>query len=99
MVEIAALERVIADAALPTILAGDLNSNPQGRVNRMLRSQLSDCFAATSRGYGYTLPATFPMRRIDYIYAGFGFVPSASKVVNTVASDHRAVVSEIFLPK
>ncbi len=97
MKEIAGLERVVSAAAVPTIVAGDLNSIPQGRVNRMLRSHLSDCFAATSRGYGFTLPATLPVRRVDYIYAGFGFVPSRSEVSDAVASDHRAVVARIAL--
>ncbi len=96
--EITGLERFVSAASGPTIVSGDLNSIPQGRVNRMLRSHLTECFAATARGYGFTLPATLPVRRVDYIYAGFGFVPAACKVSDAIVSDHRAVVADIALP-
>jgi endonuclease/exonuclease/phosphatase family metal-dependent hydrolase len=95
--EVAGLEKVITDDAIPTIVAGDLNSIPQGRANQMLRSLLTDCFAATSRGYGFTLPAHFPVRRVDYIYVGFGLVPMRSEVMESVVSDHRGVVADIAL--
>lgn len=97
LVEVGALDGIVRSIVGPLIVAGDLNSIPSGRVNRMLRSHLSDCFWETSRGYGFTLPASFPMRRIDYIYAGNGLEPISSKVADAVVSDHRAVVSDVVL--
>ena len=99
-VEIEWLERIVASLKdSPLIIAGDLNSIPQGRANRMLRMHLTDAFAATSRGFGYTLPSSFPLRRIDYIYTGNGLTPTASHVPEFIISDHRAVVSEVALAK
>jgi vancomycin resistance protein VanJ len=80
----------------PLILAGDLNSVPTGSVNRMLRRHLTDSFAATSSGFGFTIPSQRPMLRIDYIYAT-GLVPVRSRVGNAMASDHLPVVADFTL--
>jgi vancomycin resistance protein VanJ len=96
--ETAALESLIAKhKGSQLILAGDLNSSPQGSVNRMLRKHLADSFAVTSRGFGFTIPASLPMRRIDYIYVGNGFDPIRSFVAKDVVSDHLAVVGDVSL--
>jgi vancomycin resistance protein VanJ len=97
--EIDGLESLLGEVKVPTIVAGDLNSIPQGRVNRMLRSHLRDCFASAGSGYGYTIPAGVPLRRIDYIYAGGDLRPEDSRVIDTIASDHRAVVADVGLPE
>ena len=95
--ETAALESNIAKHKNTLlILAGDLNSVPTGSVNRMLRRHLTDSFGATSRGFGFTIPADRPMLRIDYIYAT-GLVPVRSRVGNPMASDHLPVVADFRL--
>lgn len=100
LVEIRNLESVVTSLkGSPLILAGDLNSVPHGRPNRMLRNHLTDSFAATSRGFGFTIPSGTPLRRIDYIYAGNGLTPTASYVPSFIVSDHRAVVAEVALAK
>ena len=97
MKECATLSDLVASKGIPTIVAGDMNSLPQGRVHRMFRRYLTDCFAATSSGFGWTIPAGLPLRRLDYIYAGDGLRPLRSWVPQGIASDHRAVVVELAL--
>jgi endonuclease/exonuclease/phosphatase family metal-dependent hydrolase len=61
----------------------------------MLRRYLSDSFRATSRGFGFTIPADRPMLRIDYIYAGNGITPLRSHTLDSIVSDHRGVTADL----
>lgn len=81
----------------PIVLGGDFNSVPSARIHRMLREVLADCFAETSRGYGYTLPARAPFLRVDYLYVGGGVEPLRSYVSASTVSDHRAVITDLLI--
>jgi vancomycin resistance protein VanJ len=95
MKETRSLEDLVRDPGISTIIAGDFNTVPHGRVHRMLRKYLQDCFAETGRGFGFTMPASFPLRRLDYVYAGRGLKPLRTWVASSIASDHRAVISDL----
>lgn len=97
MKETQSLEDLVKEPGVPTIVAGDFNTLPHGRIHRMMRRYLTDCFAATARGFGLTLPAVFPLKRLDYIYVGQGLSPVKCWVSEEVASDHRAVVADLVL--
>lgn len=95
MKETRSLEDLVRDPGIATIVAGDFNSLPHGRTHRMMRKHLKDAFAETGQGFGMTLPAAFPLKRLDYIYTGHGLRPLNCRVSRTIASDHRAVVADL----
>jgi vancomycin resistance protein VanJ len=79
----------------PLILCGDFNTPATGVLYRRLSGKLRDTFATTGNGFGYTIPAWFPLMRIDQIYTSPSLHPVAHWVSNHIASDHRAVVAEV----
>lgn len=87
--------KVVADDQLPTLLCGDFNMSPVGRRYQQLRRYAVDSFIEAGRGFGWTSPAAFPMRRIDYVWAFPGCRPVDCRVVNWLASDHAAVVADV----
>ncbi len=95
MKETRSLEDLVRNPGIPTVVAGDFNTLPHGRTHRMMRKYLKDSFAETGKGFGMTLPAIFPLKRLDYIYTGYGLRPLKCWVSKTVASDHRAVVANL----
>jgi endonuclease/exonuclease/phosphatase family metal-dependent hydrolase len=81
------------------ILLGDLNEEPGGTVETTMSAFLTDVWLVAGDGTpGYTIPATTPNRRIDYIFVASGWdAPFSAKVIATTASDHRPVA--VSLPR
>ena len=78
-----------------SIVAGDMNETPKGRVWHALAGRLADAGAAVDVP---TFPAGSPRERIDFIW-----VPPAARVlgtdvVPTRSSDHRAVDVTLEIP-
>lgn len=83
------------------IVCGDFNETPSKDIGDMLTSAgMVDAFKEKHRWQlGFTAPANFPMKRIDFIYRGKSFGKTAHAwVPNTKASDHRPVAAVIPLP-
>jgi len=84
-----------SDPQTPVIIAGDFNAAPNSETYRRLTSFLTDAWTASTQDPGYTIPATKPNRRIDYIfYRAPRLQPGNPKVVATPSSDHLPVVVE-----
>ena len=83
----------------PKILCGDFNAQPPATSCRRLTHDYPDAFEAAGRGYGYTLTAARPVERIDHILTSRSVAVRDCWVPNVIASDHRAVVADITLPK
>lgn len=84
--------KAVADIDKPVFMAGDMNSAPASKPQRMLAKQ----FIPLNDTSAYTFPADKPNRCIDYIYAysknGYQFDVQQQKVIDeAVASDHRPV--------
>ena len=97
--------RAILSALGPTasraIVCGDFNETPSKDIGDLLTGTgMVDAFKEKHRfQLGFTAPASFPMRRIDFIYRGKSFGKTAHAwVPNTKASDHRPVAAVIPLP-
>jgi endonuclease/exonuclease/phosphatase (EEP) superfamily protein YafD len=95
------LVKVFADEKQPCIVGGDFNLPDHGTLYHVLTDDLKDAFAETGRGWGLTFPgarrnrgARFigPWLRIDYLFAGKGWVPISCDVEPGQDSQHRAVV-------
>lgn len=78
---------------VPTVLCGDFNMTPGSRRYGRLASRAKDVFLTAGRGTGWTSPASFPIRRIDYVWAFPGLEPLDCTVLNGPASDHSAVLA------
>lgn len=93
-----AVVRLVEHAAYPSIVAGDLNAEPDELSVRILRQHLLDAQELGGSGDGATVPETSPGRRIDYVLYddGFEVVPGSTQVLAS-SSDHRAVFTELAL--
>ena len=82
------------------LLGGDLNASPSESGITSLKALLTDAWTRGGSGNGYTHDASFPTRRIDYIFLGSGWTsPVTAAVVGaTSQSDHRPVVATLILP-
>jgi endonuclease/exonuclease/phosphatase family metal-dependent hydrolase len=82
------------------LLSGDLNANPSESSISSLLQQFTDAWARGGSGSGYTIPANFPTRRIDYVLLGSAWTsPLTASVVNASSqSDHRPVTATAILP-
>jgi endonuclease/exonuclease/phosphatase family metal-dependent hydrolase len=86
----------------PLIVAGDFNEEPAGASHRLMLSRFADAWSAgVAQTEGLTYPADKPRKRIDYI---FHAPPESTRarrawVVESQASDHRALVAEIELKR
>lgn len=82
----------------PTIIAGDFNSTPQLPIHAELRKTLTDTWLEGGNGIGATRywADIFPFR-IDYIYTTNQFKVANTTLGDADFSDHKPVISEIFI--
>lgn len=82
-----------------TILAGDVNEDPDDEAWRVLATALTDAYAAAPRGNGLTSTAEHPRRRLDAIFVDRRLhvvacgVPDVPGLV--AASDHLPVLATL----
>jgi len=92
-----ALISLVGDAS-PALLAADLGGPPEDVVYRQLApGQFVDPEAALGIEQGYTVPATQPQARHDFVLVR-NLTPLASQQVSSTSSDHRLVVVEVGWP-
>jgi endonuclease/exonuclease/phosphatase family metal-dependent hydrolase len=82
----------------PLVVCGDFNSQPGGRVYRLISSVLRDAQAGRC---GRTFPARFPLLSIDHVFVGSGVriqeVSTLRTGLSRVASDHLPLCAELTL--
>jgi len=82
----------------PTIVAGDFNSTRDSAIHVELRKTLVDTWSEAGWGFGASRYwGGFLPLRIDYIYSSKEFSIQDSRTVAADCSDHRPIVSEVFL--
>lgn len=81
----------------PTIVGGDFNIPPEGRPIQIMRAAGFGDVWSVGEGFGGTVPARSPRRRIDYILHDGWFAPIQAMVLVSAISDHRAVWTRIEL--
>jgi endonuclease/exonuclease/phosphatase (EEP) superfamily protein YafD len=98
--ELGVLDRELQRAGPMTFACGDFNASDGGAVLRGRFDELTDAFASTRFGWGYTFPANrkFPgWLRLDHLYAARGLVPLRTQVLRGSASDHAGLVVDLAL--
>ncbi len=90
------------DAAVPVLLAGDLNERPDGPSWVRLAARATD----RGTGSGATFRAGRPRHRIDVVLVdpslavrSYGVPAGVDEADVVAASDHRPVLAEIVLPR
>lgn len=96
--QVAAIMEHIGETEEPSILVGDLNARPDAPEMQPLYTRFDDAWVEGGEGPGYTLPAEAPNSRIDYILVTPDIQVQDARVLDTLASDHRPVVSNVLIP-
>lgn len=81
------------------ILAGDMNAEPDAPELAPLFNRFNDAWAESGEGDGYTYSASSPNKRIDYILTTQGIDVSNAEVIDTLASDHLPVITDVTLQR
>ncbi len=90
---------IMAEDDGPKVLVGDLNAPPDAPELARLWEPLRDAWEAAPAGdAGYTFPTNGPVKRIDYVLVSPDVEVEETRVLDTLASDHLPVVSELLLP-
>ena len=101
--EIATVLAVVDSLRGMVLLGGDLNSTPEGEIQRTVRARgLRDAWLECGRGKepaGMTFPADSAVKRIDYLYFNDPTRCSTAEVIRTSASDHRPLLVRIVVPR
>ena len=83
-------------SASRTVLTGDLNSEPDWPEMELMREAgLVDAWVMAGEGPGLTWPSDDPFQRIDWIWLSPDLQALHAEVVDSTASDHRAVLAEV----
>jgi hypothetical protein len=84
----------------PVVMGVDLNEAPHGPATRWIAHRMSDAFAVTGQGRGYTYPVQGPAARIDYLFVSADLTATRAWVgASTRGSDHRPVFAEMEIPE
>ena len=99
VVEAETVARALRADRNPTVVAGDLNSEPTELPVRILRQHLLDAQEQAGTGSGDTVDEEDPSRRIDYVLYDdhFAAVADSTQVLPSAVSDHRSVVTDLAL--
>ena len=90
--------KFLASVKGPLIVVGDFNDEPAGGAYKLMLTRFQDAWISTkARDAGLTYPADKPAKRIDYIFTRQPdrIRTKQAWVVNTLASDHLPVVTEL----
>jgi endonuclease/exonuclease/phosphatase family metal-dependent hydrolase len=80
----------------PLVVAGDFNDEPSGDSYKLMLTRFGDAWAAAPpQDDGLTYPADKPVKRIDYVFHSAALRARRAWVVESLASDHRAVMAEL----
>jgi endonuclease/exonuclease/phosphatase (EEP) superfamily protein YafD len=98
-----AAAKVFASEPLPCLVAGDFNMPDHGALYHHFRTNMTDAFAATGSGCGFTFPGGMgriagllgPWLRIDQVFTGRECAPLAVRPEDGILSQHRAVMFRV----
>ncbi|HYD53002.1 MAG TPA: endonuclease/exonuclease/phosphatase family protein [Gemmatimonadaceae bacterium] len=93
---ILAVARAAVATGVPTLVGGDMNSEPGSAVQDSARAGgLRDAWPECGRGDSLTFPAGTGVKRIDYLYLTGGIRCSDARVLRSDASDHSPVLFRV----
>lgn len=81
------------------MLVGDMNATPDAPELQPLFNRFQDAWDESGKGDGHTFSAVSPSKRIDYILTSPGMESSNAEVIDTLASDHLPVITDVTLTR
>lgn len=81
----------------PVIVVGDFNAIPNSPEIHRVQEYLTDAHREVGVGSGFTFPSDDPKYRIDYIFTSPHSLIQSLESIESLASDHRPVVAEMYL--
>ena len=91
------INEVASKLAGPVIVAGTLHSTPLSIVYQRMAARWTDCHFSLDALAPATYPNFVPLYRFDYVFASEHFYPSQAQISSAGASDHRAVIVDLYL--
>lgn len=82
---------------VPVVLGGDFNAPVGDPVFEEMPEELRDAFEEAGSGWGNTIFNSFPIHRIDRIFASPHFECIRARALKTEHSDHRLVSADLVL--
>ena len=96
--QVQAIVEEVEEERGPHALLGDLNARPGAPELAPLFPRFNDAWTLGGEGEGFTLSASNPYARIDYVLVSPDIGVEGARVPPTLASDHLPVVAELSLP-
>lgn len=91
--QVVSLAREALSRGARVLVGGDFNSTPESDVQQTVRSMgMRDAWMECGSGDGFTYPDEVPVKRIDYLYLTGKLSCTGAQVLDSHASDHRAIV-------
>lgn len=99
--------RTSKPSSTPTVIAGDFNMPNDSSLFRQHWGDLTDAYAVSAVGYGYTSPcfankeflSNCPWAQVDHILATQGIAVERCWIGRSGGSDHRLIAAQFRLPK
>ena len=93
------IQSEITHTKYPTLVCGDMNSNPASHTYHQIKGNLHDGFKTGGSGYEYTYMDLHKLYRIDYIFHSDHFKGSKYNSYLLDYSDHKPVIMALSLKK
>jgi vancomycin resistance protein VanJ len=103
--EVHALQKIMSEDPLPTLVVGDFNAPSGGYIHRSFCLSFKDAHRASGHGFGYSFPGEThnplslggPWMRIDYLFCDADWEPVWCLTEADRTSQHRAVTAQFRL--
>lgn len=79
------------------VIMGDLNATPESNEMKLMYANYQDAFADQNEAYTYS--AANPTKRIDFIFTSNHIQTKGARVIDTLASDHLPLMTELVLER
>jgi endonuclease/exonuclease/phosphatase (EEP) superfamily protein YafD len=79
------------------VLVGDLNATPESDEMKPMYANYRDAIANQSEAYTYS--EENPTKRIDYIFTSNHIETKGARVIDSLASDHLPLMTELVLER
>jgi endonuclease/exonuclease/phosphatase (EEP) superfamily protein YafD len=83
----------------PAITMGDFNAPLDARGFSEIRDRYHHAFESAGRGLNNTWPTRTPLVAIDHIWLSRDITAQCTRLIKSSASDHRAIVADVRLPR
>jgi len=97
--QVALLDSLVQQSGEATIICVDLNDTPTGNAYHTLQKNRNDVWRTSGNGLGKTFKLFSPTLRIDYIFYSNFFEPISVQRIQSSASDHFALRTQLRIKK